>query len=144
VQGLALPQPMMMPGRRSLWSFQSNTTAPDPQAQYQAEMRRQSLAAMQAQRQAARGKYEVQLIAALGDMQLQASCRLTLSSSGAVTSQCDDEQDHKIVAAVLDRSGNAPAVLGDANALVIELTPQFNGGLLAVAHRAQSAEPMSF
>ncbi len=140
VAGIAFPQPSAMRGRRPLWSFQQGPAVQDEQALYQAQMQRQAQLAMQTASQAAREKFEAQLMITLREMQLSAACQLVLPASDAVRLHCDEEQDANNLRAVLKQYTNPPVVLGDATWFVIDLTPLPTGGA-EVNSRRVAQEP---
>lgn len=116
-------------GRRAIWAFQGAGTSPNQQALYQAQQQRQLQLAHQAENQAARGKYESQLIEALKKIQLHAPCQLALSASRKAQLKCDASRDLTTISAVLARSGNPPSAFGDASWLALNLTPAAGGDL---------------
>jgi hypothetical protein len=140
VAGIAFPQPSAMRGRRPLWSFQQGPAVQDGQVLYQAQMQRQAQLAMQTASQAARGKFEAQLMIALRELQLSAACQLVIPATGAVRLHCDEEQDANNLRAVLKQYANPPIVLGDATWFVINMTPLPTGGT-EVNSRRVAQEP---
>ena len=136
VTGVELPLPLPLPaglsGRRSLWSG-SQAAAMDPQVAYLAQMQHQTRLMMQSQALAARGQYDLELLAAIGELHLVDDCRVVLPAAGAVRVECRKSSDADAVRGILARTGNPPPPTDEPVGRIMELAPDPAGGQARVS-----------
>lgn len=115
---------------------------PDEQARRQAQMQREAQLAMQTERNAARGKFEAQLMTALSSVQLSSPCRVIIPPAAAIQLHCQHDSDANSVRAVLDQFVNAPPAQTEATWVAIDLTPRESGGPEAISRHSNSELPL--